>query len=559
MQALVLVSAGLFAVAGCSNATGRPTITLASNQELRLAIAAEPGTLDPGQQQWDYEAAIGRNSFETLLKPTKDLTAVTGLAADSYTVDRTGTVYTFKLHPGARWSDGQIVKAADFVYGWQRLLDPRLAAPYAPFYYSIKNGQKVNRMSPTDPGVDAALQTLGLRAVDNVTFEVTLEAPAGYFKWLATLWTGAPVRQDIVARAGKNSSGKEQWGAVSPSAASNLVGNGLFKISEIVPRNHITLAINANYAGSQPKPTLTKITEYVVDDAAVAYAKYKNGELDMAGVPNADSAAMKADPLLSRELIVNPELTVSWVNINVKQAPFDNLKVRQAFAQAIDRNTYVDNVLQGRALAATTLIPKGMRGYDPQLGAPQAFNAANANATLAASGMTASQLTAMNIKYIYENNNASSKQTADFVQAQLQTNLGVTILLEGTDSTTVSQRLRSGRYLIGGPSVWSARYPDEQDLYDVFITGSGIQSSGYSSPTYDAAVNSANASVDQAKRDSLYAQAGQLLASDTPVIFLYQSFGWTLVKPYVMNLAFTPLDDFLGDFYTYTIQIAPHS
>ena len=559
MRALVLASAGLFVVAACGPTNAGPTITLASNQELRLNIGVEPGTFDPGQQQWNYEAAVGRNNFETLLKPTKDLKGVTGLAADSYTVDSTGTVYTFKLHSGAKWSDGQSVKAADFVYGWQRLLDPRLAASYASFYYSVKNGSKVNNMDPKDPGIDADLQTLGLKAVDDNTFQVTLEAPAGYFKWVASLWTGAPVRKDVVSKAGKDSSGNELWGAVSPSAVTNVIGNGLFKVSEVVPKDHITLVANPNYAGSQPKPTLTKITEYEINDETVAYAKYKSGELDMVGVPLPDTDLVRGDAVLSKELVINPELTVFWIDVNVKKAPFDNAKVRAAFAQAIDRDSMVQNVFKNRHVSITTLIPKGMRDFNPSIGSGQAFNPTNAKAALAASGLTADQLSAMNITYEYRSSSADNKTIAQFVQAQLKTNLNVNIQLAGKDSKTVSKDLRTLNYQIGGLSGWGADYPDEQDWYDIFITGSGNQFSGYSSSAYDNAVNAADSAVDQTKRDQLYNQAGQTLVNDAPVIFLYQRNGWTLVKSYVKNVSYTPIDDFLGDFYTSSIQIQAHS
>ena len=109
IRALALAATGLFVVAACGGSTGGTT--LASTQELRFNLGTEPGTLDPGLQQWNYEGAVGIRTFEGLLKPSKDLKDVAPSAADSYTVDSTGTVYTFKLHPGAKWSDGQPVKA----------------------------------------------------------------------------------------------------------------------------------------------------------------------------------------------------------------------------------------------------------------------------------------------------------------------------------------------------------------------------------------------------------------------------------------------------------------
>jgi oligopeptide transport system substrate-binding protein len=549
IRAIALVTAGVFVVAACGPTTGSG---LASAQELRVNIGTEPGTLDPGLTQWVYEAAVDRNVFEAPLKASKDFKSVVANAADSFDIDSTGTVYTFHLHKGAKWSDGVAVKAADFVYGWQRIIDPRKAALYSAFFLNIKNAATVNSMKVTDPGLDAALQTLGLKAVDDDTFQVTLEAPAGYFKWVASLWVAAPVRKDIVEKYGKDSSGNDKWGAVAPSAAQSVVGNGQYKISEVVAKDHITLVKNTNYSGSAPDATLTKITLYEIDDETVAYARYKSGELDMASVPLPNTDAVKGSP----ELVQVPELTVFWVEINTTAAPFTNVKVRQAFAQAIDRDSYVANVLKNRGISSLTLIPKGMRNYAPELGTAQKFDPTAAKATLAASGADPASL--KGIKYLYNSNSPTGKTIAEFFQAQLKTNLGVDIILDGTDSKTVSARLGKLQYQIGGPAGWGADYPDSQDWFDIFLTGSGNQFDGYSSAAYDAAVKAGDAAADDATRDSNYKTAETTLNQDAPVIFLDQRISWWLVKPYVKNINVTPNDDFLGDLSTYSIQIGQH-
>jgi len=549
IRALALAVAGLFAVVACGGSSG--STALASTQELRFNLATEPGTLDPGLMQWNYEGAVGVRTFEGLLRPSKDLKDVVPAAADSFSLDSTGTVYTFKLHPGAKWSDGQPVKAADFVYAYQRLLDPRVAASYASYYYAIKNAATVNAMDPKDATLDAAIQTLGLKAVDDNTFQITLEAPAGYFKWVTTLWTGAPIRKDIVLKYGKDAaSGVDKWGIVAASAAGSLVGNGQYKVTEVVPKDHITLGLNPNYSGTAPKPTITKITMFEIDDETVAYAKYKSGELDFVSVPIANTDAVRS----SSELTKNPELTVFWTDFNVKAAPFDNVKVRQAFASAVDRESFITNVFKGRGLPAGSLIPKGMRNFRPDLG--QKYDPAAAKALLASAGVSASSLNGT--KYLYNSNSPTNKTIAEFIQAQLKTNLGVDIVLDGTDSKTVSSRLRHQQYQFGGPSGWGADYPDSQDWFDTMMTGAGNNFSAYTSTTYDTAVTKGDAESDNAKRDAFYETAEKTLVADAPLMFMYQRTSWWLIKPYVKGLQITPIDYFLGDFYAYSVQIAQH-
>jgi oligopeptide transport system substrate-binding protein len=552
VRAGALATVGLFVIAACGSSSGSG-ISLAAAQELRVNIGTEPNTLDPTQQQWTYEAAVGRNVFEALLRPSADFKSVVPAAADSYKIDTTGTVYTFKLHPGAKWSDGQAVIAQDFVYGYQRIIDPRNAAPYSSFYLPIKNAATINAMSPTDPGIDAALPTLGVKAVDDTTFQVTLEAPFGPFKWIASLWTGAPVRKDIVLQYGKDSSGVDKWGAVGPQAVQSVIGNGEFKISEVVNKDHITLVQNPNYAGSNPKPTLTKITLYEIEDPTVEYAKYKSGELDVTAIPLADTDLVRSSP----ELLKIPELTVFWLDFNTTKAPFDNVKVRQAISQAIDRDALVNSVLK-KGTAASTMIPHGMRNYRPDLGTPQKFDSTTAKATLAASGMTASDLNG--VKYTYTSTSSTASTIAQFIQAQLKTNLGIDVVLDGTDSKTESKRLGTLNYQFGGPSGWGADYPDSQDWFDIFLTGSGNQFNGWSNSAYDQAVKAADVASDDTQRDKLYETAETTLVTQAPVAFLYQRESWHLVKPYVKGLMTTPNDDadFLGDLYTYSIQIASH-
>jgi len=175
------------------------------------------------------------------------------------------------VRPGATASRSRLPTSCS---AYQRLLDPRVAAPYASYYYIIKNAAKINAMSPKDPDVDAAVQSLGVKAVDDNTFQITLESPAGYFKWVASLWTGAPVRKDIVDKYGKDASGTDKWGVVAAGAAQSLIGNGQYKVSEVVTKDHITLVLNDKYTGSAPKPTITKITMSEIEDETVAYAKY---------------------------------------------------------------------------------------------------------------------------------------------------------------------------------------------------------------------------------------------------------------------------------------------
>ena len=519
---------------------------LAKDQTLRLLLEDQPGSLDPGQTQYPYETAVLRAISEPLLKPMADLSGVVPAAAQSYDVAAGGAVFVFHLRQAAGYSDGTPVKAQDFVYAWQRLIDPRLAAPEGTFFAgTILNGDKVSILDPQRDAakIDAALNTLGLKALDDNTFQVTLAQPDPAFIWLAAMPAAAPVRQDLVKKNG------DKW-AVSPGT---LITNGPFKVSEMVANDHITVVPNPHYWGA--KPTLTSINFQVVNDGAAALSKYKSGQLDEISVQPAQAAGVAGDSSLKQDLVKTPDLTVFWITFRVDASLTSNAKLRLAIAQAIDRDAFVAQIFQGQGLPADTFIPEGMHGHAANLSA-QKFDVAQARSSLAASGVSASQLSSL--KFSYDQTSDFGKATANFIHDQLKTNLGINITLQGLDANTLASNLGSGDFQLAGPMGWSADYPDPADWYDFFLTTSSNNVAFYQNQQYDNFVRVARTDIQADRRDQEYQQAQQMLVDDAPVAFLAQSVSWHLVRPYVRGVMASPVDEWPGALDPTRISIAPH-
>ena len=520
---------------------------LAKDQSLRVLLDDQPATLDPGQTQYPYETAVLRTISEPLLKPTADLTGVTPAAAQTYEVNGSGTVYTFHLRKTALYWDGTPVKAQDFVYAWQRLIDPRLAAPSGPFFAaSILNGDQVSALDPQRDAsqIPAALGTIGVKAVDDFTLQATLSHPNPAFVWIAAMPAGGPIRQDIVAKYA------DKW-ASSPDS---LVTNGPFRITEMVPNVHLTVVPNPHYWGAKPK--LTAITFDVVNDGAVGLAKYKNGELDAIDVQPAQAARVAADADLKLELVKTPALSVFWIVFRLDQAPVNNVKVRQAIAEAIDRDAFIAQIFQGQGLPAQTFIPKGMHGYAPDLGSSQQFDVARARATFAASGVSAKDMAA--VKFTYDQSSDFSKATAKFIHDQLKTNLGVDITLEAIDSNTLSSRLDTGDFQIAGPLGWMTDYPDPSDWFGIFLTTNSNNFAFYQNKQYDSFVRTAGSDMQPDRRAQEYKQAQSMVVNDVPVAFLAQPVSWNLVRPYVRGVTTSSADEWPGALFPAQIYIAVH-
>jgi oligopeptide transport system substrate-binding protein len=548
-RAISLASLVLVAAIACTPSV--PSLTqgakLDKDQTLRVLLADQPASLDPGQTQYPYETSVLRAISEPLLRPNADMNGVSPAAAERFDVSPSGTIYAFHIRKNAQYWDGTPVKAQDFVYAWQRLIDPRLASPSEAFFSdAVLNGDRVSLLDPRRDAskLDAAVTSLGLKATDDYTFQVTLSHRDPAFIWLAAMPAGAPVRQDIVKNA------NDKW-ATSPDT---LMTNGPFRVSEMATGDHINVVQNPHYWG--PRPTLTSIDFVIVNDGAAALAKFTSGQLDVIDVQPSQAAAVAADAQLSHELMKTPSLSVYWLVFHVTSAPLSNVKVRRAIAEGIDRAAFVAQVFQGQAIPAETFIPQGMHGYAPGAGSGlQKSDIAAARASLAASGVSAKQLSG--IKFTYDRSSDFQKATATFVKAQLRANLGFDITLQGLDTNTFNSRLSSGNFQIAGPRGWTADYPDASDWYPVFLTTSFRNVGLYQSVQYDNFVRAAAVDTQPDSRDQEYRQAQAMLVSDAPVAFLAQTVSWNLVQPYVKGITPTSIDEWPGALFPTQIYIAP--
>ncbi|TMC53770.1 MAG: peptide ABC transporter substrate-binding protein, partial [Chloroflexi bacterium] len=369
IRALALAAAGFFVVSACgpNNSTPSANLAPADKQVLNVNDGTEPNSYDPTQQTYTYEAGVGRETFEALLRPNPAGTDVSPAAAEKFDVSSDGLTYTFHLRSGAKWSDGKPVTASDWVYGYQHFLNPALAAGYVdPFFdTTIKGADGYSNVDVSSASaIDTFIQGLGLSAPDANTFVIKLQHPAAFFKWVVTLWVAVPIRKDIVDQAagGTFTSNDTTKPLKWAQSANTIIGNGPYKISEIVSKDHVTLVPNTSYwAGA---PHIQKIVENFIEDANTAFAKYQTGDLDMMTVPLADVDVVRNDPKLSKEAKVYPKLTTFWMTFNAQKTPFDNPDVRMAFAKSIDRDKLNKQVQHDIQQSIMSFIPKGMAGYD---------------------------------------------------------------------------------------------------------------------------------------------------------------------------------------------------
>lgn len=551
-------------LAACIPAAGPPAGAPAAGdldpaQEYRANIGGDPPSLDPNATAWDQSIAVVSLVFRGLIKFKQDLTLepavakeVPSLANGGISAD--GKTYTLKLRNDVKWSDGKTVAAKDFEYGVKRMLDPKLAADYASFYYSMKGAKEYNTAlgtkdqpkTPDAAAMSALRDAVGVKATDDTTLVFTLNEPRASFLQLLALWPVYPARQDIIEAKG------DKW----HTDPASFIGNGPFKMTEYVPKDHITLVPNENYYGT--KPTLKKITLLMGTDAAANYAAYLNGEREVTAVPAANIPVVLADPALKEQVVRGPRLATFALQFNNQRAPFDNPKVRQALSKGVDRQTYIEKIRRGVGKPATSWIPPGMPGHQPDLGKEFAFDPSKAKKELADAGFPDGKgLPPIAMQFA---NTGANQQIAEFVQAQFKDNMGIDLKLEPMDPPELSKLVSGNRHHLAFAG-WGADYPDPDNwLPELFGTGAGNNHSQYSNPKFDALVKQAAAEPDEKKRLDMWAQAQKMMVEDAPVIFLFHDERFILVKPYVKGLKITGIDTnaLTGNWYLEEISLLKH-
>ncbi len=448
-----------------------PVATKASASDevvFRINNGAEPESLDPSQIQGVPEHRLFETLFEGLIAfDPETADGIPGLA-ESWTVSDDGMQYTFTLRD-AVWSDGVPITANDVVYSWLRELAPETASPYAWFPCMFLAGATEYNSGEADASA------VGIRALDDKTFQMDLIGPLPYVIGALGHYSFAVVPQHAIEKYGKD------W--ILPE---NFVGNGPFVLSEWVPQDHITAVKNEKYWDADAVQ-LDKVVFYPIEDNNTAYNMYLNGELDW----NASVPQDQLDAVMMRDdYQVAPQLSTYYYTINVTRPPLDNPLVRKALAYAIDREALVEQVTKAGQIPAWGIVPN-MAGYDaiePSEGDGEMFNPEVAQELLAQAGYP-NGVGFPTFQLLYNTNDAH-KKIAEFIQQQWKENLNINCELINEEWATYLSDRNSGNFDVARAG-WVGDYQDPNTFLDMFITGAGMNGGKYSNETYDLLINEA--------------------------------------------------------------------
>jgi oligopeptide transport system substrate-binding protein len=479
----------------------------------RIGNVGEPGSLDPQQISSTYENRVVGDMFLGLTTEAADGSMVPG-AAESWTIDDDGRVYTFKLRDH-KWSDGQTVTADDFVFAFRRVLEPAFAGIYASLLYPIQNAEKLNT------GVLQGMEKLGVRALDKGTLQITLESPTPYFLELLTNFVAFPVPKHTVEQLGND------W--AKPGV---IVGNGAYVVTEWIPNTQVVSVKNAAFYDAA-NVSIDKVVYYADENQEALVKRFRAGEVDYA----ANFPSGQVDWLrehIPAAIRISPHLGVNYYVVNVRRPPFDDARVRRALSMAVNREAITDQVLRTGEIPAYSFVPPGTSNYgDPSYpdwkDTPNEQRLVAARGLLAQAGYGPGTPLKLTIRY---NTSENYKRVAIAIQAMWK-QIDVHAELENSEVKVHYNMLEEGNFDIGRAGM-TADYDDAQNFLFLLQSTSGKQNMGqYRNPAYDRLMQQAAVTSDLQTRSGLLHQAEQMALDDAVVIPIMYYISKALVQPYV--------------------------
>ena len=491
--------------------TFEPAIYRVSRDRAFIMSLGEPQTMDPALVRETTSHLFVSHVFSGLVRLDRYLRVVPDLA-ESWEVDETGTVYTFTIRPWITFHDNRLITAHDFKYSIERASDPGLHSDTVPLYLGDIVGMHEKLEGEAD-------EVAGVEVVDTRTLRITIDAPKEYF--LAKL-TYPP--SHVVDRLAVENLGQDWW------MTHPINGSGPYRLWEWEP-DYVVLYRNEDY---HTPPEL----EYIVSPlrrlpGASLLDMYLGEAWDAVFVSPRSLDFVRDHPLLSQDLHEFDQFTSFFVVMDSTRPPFDDPKVRRAFAMAVDRERLIEEVLEGSVKLANGLLPPGIPGYHTSLrGIPYDPEMAR---QLLAESRYANNLP----EIIYTVPRGGTPLTVRFMINAWEEELGVEVKVKSVPDDEYFYGLEAVAehlYSYG----WVADYPDPENFLDLLLHSSR-HDARYLNEEFDSLVEQARTERDWDVRLGLYQQAEQLLMDDAGIIPLYHSQDFVVVRPHIEGFRMLPI------------------
>jgi oligopeptide transport system substrate-binding protein len=514
---LALAGGAALAAGGATLALRRPSgaihHTIPDARVFRRGNIAEPETLDPilsqGVQEFEIigDLMVGLTTLDAAARPIPGMATHWETSAD-------GLTWVFHLRE-ALWSDGMPVTAEDFVFSWRRLLDPATASGYAYFLYLVKNAIAIN--GGKLPGA-----ALGVRAVDARTFEIQLMHPAPYLLEMLTHTATMPLPRHLVEVKGA------QW-----TRPGTYVGNGPFVLKRWIANEYILVEKNPRFYDSA-NVSLKQVYFYPTADYGAALQRFRAGELDFQDrFPDQQFAWVKEN--IPQTIDPVPQLVTDIVAFNHKKKPFDDIRVREAIALALNREAITGRIMQAGHRPAYAVVPPGIANYPHNTGfafrtMPYAQRVERAQSLMRAAGYDDNHR--LKTTYMIRATTAGIYRAIAAAIQQMLAQVFVNIAIIPNDMQIFYPAIQAHDFEIA-QSGWVADFNDASNFLDLYRTGGGNNWGQYSNPAFDAMMDAAQSDANLESRGRKLAAAETVMLNDFAAAPLFNWVNLNLTWPYV--------------------------
>jgi oligopeptide transport system substrate-binding protein len=521
--AIYAVTAGLALAEATHPVTGE---VLAEDQTYTYRDLDSLPTIDPQLIEDNAGHDVARNLFEGLMNQDENGALVPGVA-ESFTVSPDNKTYTFILRKDAKWSNGDPVVAGDFVYAWQRAADPATASNYS-WYLELAT---IANASEIIAGT-AAPDTLGVKAVDDYTLEVSLTEATPFFAEMTTFATLFPAHRATIEEFGAD------W-----TKPGNMVSNGAYMLSEYIAAEKLTMVRNPNY-WDNANTIIEEVTSLVINDENLALTRYQAGELDKTDIPLGQYPDLEAsDPEAATSV---PNLCTYYYTVNLSDSgnpALKDVRVRQALSYMLDRDVFVNAVLKGGQYPAYNLTHRFTNGFEvPEIewaGWTQAERDAKAAELMTEAGFGPDNPLELTLIY---NTSDAHKALATVVAQMARQKLGVNITLANYEWKTYLE-VRSQQQFDLARYAWCGDYNEASTFLNIMTTGNEANDGKWSNAEYDRLMAEAKTLADPSAN---YAAAEQIMAAEMPILPLYQYTSNFMLDPTIKGY---PYDNVQNNWY----------
>lgn len=472
-----------------------------------LYLQAEPFSLDPRIGGDRRSQCLLRELFEGLTRISKDGSYELALAKN-YTLSEDALTYTFTLHPSL-WSNGDPVTASDFIESWKSLIDPNFITPYSYAFYVIKNAKKAHMK-------ECSIDEIGLKKIDDLSFEITLEHPASYFLELLSNPLYSPVHPLCRVPGSQWSTG---------TSNTTYISNGPYRLTQHILKSHLLLEKNSLYWNSEDPAQTEKLHFSILEDPQTALSMFQTNQIDWLGDPFGNMSLETIHTLDQRETLYKLHKGgVYWYVVSTTKPHLSSVKIRQALAHAINREAITKDLLQGGEVPAFSHIPKEMTLLTSPIFLDNRKDIANKlfEEGLQELGLTRTTFPPLVISHWSD---GRERMMAEVIQDQIQKALGIEVVLESQDWSSYLKKVTSGDLELGGFGWYSWFFDPMYNLEYIKFANSGINGSLWQNDRYIEILNLADNTSDKKTRDMHMEAAERIAMEEAPIIpIFYQTF-----------------------------------